>query len=156
MVAQTSINPTNGSNSPPLAVARGTGELLSDALTLAELQGQLLVIDVQGDLRRLIAPAVLLVAGTVLAVSCWPILLVALALGFMAAWNLAPWLAFLLALGCGLLLAAILIAAGAWLLRHNLKFLVRSRAQWKQNVKWFKSVVRRLGASSSRPASPGY
>jgi membrane protein DedA with SNARE-associated domain len=156
MVAQTQVKPTNGSNSPPLAVARGTGELFSDALTLVELQGRLLSIDVGNDLRRLIVPAVLLVSGAVMGLSCLPILLVALALGIMAAWNLAPWLAFLIALGVGAFVAAILLAVGGWFLRNKLTFLSRSRSQWQQNVNWFKSVVRRLGSTSSRPASPGY
>ena len=156
MVAQTQVNPTNGSNSPPMAVARGTGELLSDALTLAELQGKLLVIDVQTDLRRLIVPVVLLVAGTLMALACLPIFLVTIAAGLIAAWDLAPWLAFLIALGIGALLAAILLAGGVWFLRNKLTFLSRSRSEWQQNVQWFKSVVRRLGPGSSRPASPGF
>ena len=156
MVAQTPISPTNGSPSPPVAIARGTGELLSDALTLVELQGKLLVIDVEDDLRRLIAPVILLAAGAVLGLSCLPIVLVTIAVGLIAGAELAPWLAFVIALAIGAGVAAILLAAGMWILRNKLTFFSRSRTEWQQNVKWFKSVVRRLGSGSSRPASPGH
>ena len=73
----------------------------------------------------------------------------------MEAAGLAPWLAFLLALAIGAVLAAVLTASGIWVLRNKLTFLSRSRAEWQQNVRWFKSVVRRLGSGSGRPASPG-
>ncbi len=155
MVAQTKINPANGPTSPPAAVARNTGELLSDALTLAELQGKLLAIDAEDDLRKLIAPAVLLAAGAVMSLSCLPIVLVTIALGLVEGAGLAPWLAFLIAVAIGAALAAALLAAGISVLRNKLTFLSRSRAEWQQNVRWFKSVVRRLGSGSSRPASPG-
>jgi hypothetical protein len=155
MVAQTQINPNNGSTSPPAAVARNAGELLSDALTLAELQAKLLAIDVEDDLRKLIVPLALLTAGAVMGWSCLPIVLVTIALGLMEAAEMAPWLAFLLALAMGAVLAAILVGSGVWFLRNKLTFLSRSRTEWQQNVRWFKGVVRRLGSSSSRPASPG-
>lgn len=156
MVAQTPISPTNGSPSPPVAVARSTGELLADALTLAELQGKLLVIDVEDDLRRLITPVILVAAGAVLGLSCLPIALVTIAVGLVAGAELAPWLAFLIALAIGAGVAAILLAAGIWVLRNKLTFLSRSRSEWQQNVKWFKSVVRRLGSRSNRPGAPGH
>jgi membrane protein DedA with SNARE-associated domain len=155
MVAQTQVKPTNGSTSPPLAVARNTGELLSDALTLAELQTRLLVIDVENDLKRMIAPAILLAAGWVMALSCLPIVLVTIALGLIAGAGLEPWLAFLASVGIGAALAAMLVAAGVWFLQNKLTFLARSRTEWQHNVNWFKSVARRLGQSSSRPAAPG-
>jgi hypothetical protein len=160
MVAQTSVN-TNGSGtagtSPQQAVARNTGELLGDAMTLAELQGKLLLVDVQDDLQRLILPFSLLVTGAVLALTCLPIALVTIALGLIAGADLAPWLAFLITLGGALLVALGLILCGVWYFRHGLTFLNRSRAEWDQNIRWFKSLVRRLGASSpSRPAEPGH
>jgi membrane protein DedA with SNARE-associated domain len=155
MVAETQVNPPNGS-SAPLAMARNTGELLSDALTLTELQGKLLALDLQDDLSKLITPLILLAAGAVLALSCLPLALVTIAFGLVAGAHLEPWLALLIALAIGLACAACLVAAGAWCLRSQLTFLSRSRVEWKQNVQWFKSVVRRLGANSRRPAAPGH
>jgi membrane protein DedA with SNARE-associated domain len=155
MVAETQVNPPNGS-SAPLAMARNTGELLSDALTLTELQGKLLALDLQDDLSKLITPLILLAAGAVLALSCLPLALVTIAFGLVAGAHLEPWLALLIALAIGLACAACLVAAGAWYLRSQLTFLSRSRVEWKQNVQWFKSVVRRLGANSRRPAAPGH
>ena len=160
MVAQTPVSTTNGSDggrpSPPQAMARNTGELLGDAMTLAELQGKLLLVDAQEDLKRLILPVALLVTGAVLALTCLPIAMVTIALGLIAGAELAPWLAFLVTLGGALVLAVVLILAGVWYFRHGLTFLSRSRAEWDQNIRWFKSLVRRLGAGSpSRPAEPG-
>lgn len=167
MVAQTPVNMTNGSSgaggggssgrsSAPQSMARNTGELLGDAMTLAELQGKLLLVDVQDDLKRLIMPVALLVTGVVLALTCLPIAMVTIALGLIAGAELAPWLAFLITLGGALAVALVLILAGVWYFRHGLTFLGRSRAEWDQNIRWFKSLVRRLGAGSpSRPAEPG-
>ena len=102
MVAQTPVTPTNGSDaSAPQSVAHNTGELLADAMTLAELQGKLLVVDVQDDLRKLIAPLAVLITGAVVGLSCLPIALVTIALGLMAGAGLAPWLAFLISLLIG-------------------------------------------------------
>jgi len=135
-------------------MARNTGELLADAMTLVELQGKLLALDVQDDLRKFIAPLVMLVAGAVFGLSCLPFALVTIALGLVAGAGLAPWLAFLLTLLVGVTLAAGLVLGGVWYLRNELTFLARSRAEWQQNVRWFKSMVRRLGSGSRRTTQP--
>jgi len=155
MVAETQMNSTNGSPTPPQAVARNTGELLADAMTLAELQGKLLALDVQDDLRKFIAPLVMLVTGAVLGLSCLPVALVTIALGLVAGAGLEPWVAFLLTLLVGVTLAAGLVLGGVWYLRSELTFLARSRAEWQQNVRWFKGMVRRLGSGSRRTAQSG-
>jgi len=154
MVVETQINPTNGSPTPPQSMARNTGELLADAMTLAELQGKLLALDVQDDLRKFIAPLVMLVTGAVLGLSCLPVALVTIALGLVAGAELAPWLAFLLTLLVGVILAAGLVLGGVWYLRNELTFLARSRSEWQQNVRWFKSMVRRVGSGSRRTTQP--
>jgi len=156
MVAQTPVTPTNGSStSPQQGVAHNTGELLADALTLAELQSKLLVVDVQDDLRKLIAPVVVLITGAVVGLSCLPIALVTIALGLMAGLGLAPWLAFLISLLIGAAVAAGLILGGMFYLKSGLTFLERSRAEWQQNLQWFKGLVRRLGSGFSRSVRPG-
>jgi len=155
MVAETQMNSTNGSPTPSQSMARNTGELLADAMTLAELQGKLLALDVQDDLRKFIAPLVMLVTGAVLGLSCLPVALVTIALGLVAGAELAPWLAFLLTLLVGVTLAAGLVLGGVWYLRNEFTFLARSRAEWQQNVRWLKSMVRRLGSGSRRTVQPG-
>lgn len=146
MVAQTSIDRTNGAdNSPPQAMARNTGELLSDALTLIELQGKLLLLDAQSDLRKLIIPIALILTGALLTFACLPIALTALALGLVAATGMELWAAFLTSLVVGLAIAGILLGVGVWFVLHGLSFLARSRSEWGQNVRWFKGLLRRLG-----------
>jgi putative superfamily III holin-X len=158
MVAQTSVDQTNvpPDPSPPQAVARNTGELLSDAMTLAELQSQLLVLDIQDDLRKLILPLASLLTGIVLALSCLPIALVTIALALVAGTGIAPWLAFLISLAIGLVLASCFMFPAILYFIYQLNLLERSRSEWQQNLRWFKSLVRRLGKSFSRPAEPGH
>ena len=153
MVAQTSVvDRTNGAdNSPPRAMARNTGELLADAMTLVELQSKLLLLDVQADVRKLITPLVLILIGAVLGFACLPVALTALALGVSAATEMELWVAFSISLMVGLAIAGILLGAGVWYLLHGLTFLARSRNEWNQNVRWFKNLLRRLGDKPRQP-----
>ena len=152
MVAQTQVEQkTNGAdNSPPRAMARNTGELLSDAMTLVELQSKLLLVDVKSDLRQLIAPVVLVFCGVILALAALPIAMIALALGLEAATDLQLWAAFAISFAVAILIAGGAIGGGVWFLLHGLSFLSRSRSEWVQNVRWFKNLLRRLG---ERPRS---
>ncbi len=145
MVAQTSLNQTNGADSsPPQEVARNTGELLSDAMTLAELQGKLLLLDVQSDLQKLIRPIAMIAVGALVLLASLPIGLATLGMGLIAA-GLEPWIAFLISFAAGLVIAGLLVGLGVWYLFHGLSFLERSRNEWDQNRRWFKGLIRRLG-----------
>ncbi|HUE70919.1 MAG TPA: phage holin family protein [Pirellulaceae bacterium] len=156
MVAQTSVDRNNGAdNSPSQAVARNTGELLSDALTLIELQSKLLLLDVQSDLRKLITPIALVLTGALLAFACLPIALTTLALGLAAGTGMELWAAFAISLAAGLVIAVALLGAGVWFLLHGLSFIAHSRVEWDQNVRWFKSLLRRLGDRPRQPTQPG-
>ena len=151
MVAQAQVERTNGAdNSPPRAMARNTGELLSDAMTLVELQSKLLLVDVKADLRQLIIPLALIVGGVIITLASLPISLIAVALALDAATDLQLWAAFAISFAFAIVIAGGLVGGGAWYLLHRLSFLARSRSEWAQNVRWFKNLLRRLG---ERPRS---
>ena len=60
MVDQAQVTATNGRNElPPQAVARGASEFMHDVVTLAELQGKLVVIDFRDGMAKLITPLAL-------------------------------------------------------------------------------------------------
>jgi hypothetical protein len=145
MVDQTKVNTSNGYETPPRAVARSTAEFLHDILTLAELQGRLLVLDGQSELRKLIFPLVILVTGAVVCLSCLPIALAALALLLVEAAEFTLAQAFGIALLVGLALGGVLVMGGVFYLRSGWTLFERSRTEWQRNVQWAKDVLRRAG-----------
>lgn len=139
------LRETNGS--VPRSAARSMADILHDVVSLAELQGRLLSVDLQKALTAISTPLVVLVAGLALAVCCLPIGLVSIALLLESAANLsrvaAFWITFL-----GGLIVSLLMAGGAiaWL-RSGPAFFESSRSEWSANLNCLKSALRR----SSRP-----
>ena len=81
---QTEVNERNGSpETAPRALARDVGEFAYDVLTLAELQAQLLVTDLQECGQRGLVPGLVLICGVALGLACFPVALAALALLFI-------------------------------------------------------------------------
>jgi len=148
MVDQTTLeNGALPSESPPRAVARNTAELMSDVLTLAELQGRLLVIDVESGIGKIIPLAVTLLAGAVLAASCLPIALATIALALVELTTLSMAQAFACSLLGGALISLLLVAVAFWQFRAGLGLLKRSQSEWQQNLKWIKNTLQRMGRS---------
>jgi hypothetical protein len=146
MVDQTPLKSSNGrSTSPPRAVAKSAAELLHDVLTLAELQGKLLVVDCQTGLRKLIVPAVCLAFGTVLALCCVPLALTAIALGLAETTALTHSQAFAVVLVGAVVVAAVLVIAAVGYLRHGWSMLERSHTELTRNLQWSKDMLKRLG-----------
>jgi len=129
---------------PPRAVARSAGELLSDLVTLAELQGRLCMVDAQEGLSRLLWPAIVLAVGIVIALGSVPVALAALALALVEIARVTYAQAFGIALLVGIVLAAGLCGAGVAALRHWSNVFNRSRTEWRQNLKWGKDALARL------------
>lgn len=131
----------NGSSGfPPQAVVRNVSEFARNVITLAELQTELLKVDAQESLKKLIAPIVLLATTMLIILGCVPVLLTALALGLAAA-GLADWQAFLAAAGIGLALAAITGLVGWQRLRKLPAILNRSKQEFSSNVAWVKGAL---------------
>jgi hypothetical protein len=151
MVDQTKVNGSSRrAEAPPRAIARSTGELLEDLLTLAELQLRLLVVDVRQGVVRLAIAAGAIVAGAILLLGCIPVALAATALCLVETTSLTLPQAFGLSLVGGIVLAGGLAAGGIMYLRRRLDILERSRAEWRENAQWFRSALRRLSRRMSR------
>lgn len=147
MVDQAKVAETNGAgDSPPRAAVRNFVELLHDILVLAELQGQLLVVETRQELRKTFAPTIVIVCGIILAFSCFPVAILCVALALIETTSLTPAVSLLLTLIGTVVLAAILIRGGLWYLRRSIDLLQRSRAEWNLNVRWIRGVLLRLGS----------
>jgi cytochrome c biogenesis protein CcdA len=151
MVAQTQVKSSAGDTLAPLAVARGTGEVLVDALTLAELQFQLAELDLQDAKRRLQGGMVLVAAGAVLGVSAIPLLLGACALALTKVTQMELYVALFIMVGAALIVSGAILVWGSRKLKLKGLLFARSRSEWRQNAKWLKAMLRQSG-SPRRPA----
>ena len=136
---------------PPQTMARNSASFLADVATLAELQGKLLVVDLQEGTNKLVTYVALLVAGVVVALGCVPIALAALAILLAETTRLSLPASFGVALLAGLVLAALLAVPAFFAVKKGLWMFERSRSEWRRNVQWFKDTMRRLGTQSSCP-----
>jgi hypothetical protein len=124
-------------------VTAGVRGLAFDAVELAELQGQLFVLDVKIASRQARIGLVFGTIGVCLLLGCIPVALFALAEVFVArlGWSQAAALAVAAAIG---LAASAVAGAVAWRrLRAGLASLQRSRDELNRNITWIKSNLRR-------------
>ena len=141
---QTKVSERNGSpQTAPKALARDVGEFAHDVLTLAELQAQLFVTDLQECSRRALVPGLVLLAGVALGLSCIPFALTALALLLIQVFETSYATGFLLATIVGAILSALLCVSGWFLVRKRLAVLQRSQQELVRNLRWIKKVLER-------------
>jgi len=141
---QTKVNERNGSaKTAHKGLARDVGEFANDVLTLAELQTQLFVTDVQECSRRALVPGLVLVCGVALGLACLPIALAALALWLIQVFETSYATGFLLATIVGAMLSALLCVRGWFLVRQRLSVLRRSQEELVSNLRWIKKVLER-------------
>jgi hypothetical protein len=128
-------------------VRRHLGELVHDALTLAELQVELLKVDLR-DARRGAAWALALVGmGAVLALGSIPVLLFAAAHGLIVGFDWpAPW-AYLAVGGVAAMIAGLLAWWGTRQVSAAIGTFDRSRSELKETLQWFKGSLHRTDPS---------
>lgn len=146
MVDQTQVAERNGS---PAGLARDVGEFAYDVLTLAELQGQLLVADVRECSQKVLAPGLALLCGAAVGLAGLPIALVALALSLKEALAISYAGGFLLAAGIAMVVGAPLCIIGGYLVRKRLAVLQRSQQELVRNLNWIKKVLQRSRTTRS-------
>jgi Putative Actinobacterial Holin-X, holin superfamily III len=148
MVDQTKMNGGNGrSTRPPLkntrSAAGNVAHLLHDAVTLAELQFRLFLLDCQQLPAKLSACLVAIAIGLVLALSCVPVALAGIALLLRDGAGLSRVASVWITFGLTVAVAAICIGLGVWRLRHASSFFESSRVEWTQNIERLKEMLRR-------------
>jgi uncharacterized membrane protein YqjE len=133
------------------SAARSVGQILHDILTLAQLQGQLFVLDARDAAVKVQRPILMLAAGAVLAICAVPIALVGIALLLIDAAQLSRLAAFWITFVFAIFVAASLMAyAIAWF-RKPPGLFEYSREELANNIERVKEMLHR----SNPPASPG-
>ena len=128
-------------------------ELGHDVMTLAELQAKLAKADMQVSTRQAKVPAVGLVVGLVVLVSCVPVALVGLALLLVHFTRLEAYGAFLAVAGG----AAVIFGLATWLCLRKLTTCFgafeRSKQEMTRNINWITHVISQ-GGKMRVPRSP--
>jgi len=152
MVDQAQVTATNSRTElPPQAVARSATELMHDVVTLAELQGKLVLIDFREGLAKLMTPVVALLAGTAFGLGCVPVALATLAILLKELTTLSLAACFGISLAVGLFTCLVLTIVAFGVVRSSLKMFDRSLYEWSRNRKWLKDTLKRASQSPSQP-----
>jgi uncharacterized membrane protein YqjE len=147
---QTKVSERNGTpQTAPKALAGDVGEFAHDVLTLAELQVQLFVTNLQECGRRVFVPGMVLLTGAALGLSCILFALAALALLLIEVFETSYATGFLLAAVVGAILSALLGASGWFLVRQRLALLRPSQEELVRNLHWIKKVIERKRTTRS-------
>jgi Putative Actinobacterial Holin-X, holin superfamily III len=150
MVDQTPMNDRSNGNgagrstfSSTRTAARNMAHLLHDAVTLAQLQIRLLMLDCQQFRVKLGIPLIEIAAGLILALACLPVALAGIALMFhdLAGWSwlTSVWATF----GLTIVVGAAFVGYGIWALRKLPNVFESSRVEWTQNIERLKEILRR-------------
>ena len=139
-------NPKSPQQSASRGFATGAGNFAQDVLTLAELQAQLLAIDVRDCRARITVPVVLLLGGFAIAFACCPIGLAAFALCLIQFFNTSYATGFLIAFIVGAILGTLMSIIGWRRVGKRLAVLKRSQHELARNLRWIKTVIGRSRA----------
>ena len=111
--------------------------------TLAELQAELLVADVQQCGQRVLVPGLVLLCGVTLGLTCFPIALAALALLIVQVFETSYAAGFLMTVAVGAVLSGLLCVIGWFQIRARVAVLGRSQQELVRNLRWIKKVLER-------------
>lgn len=143
--------------SPAGGIRHGVAQIVRDAITLAELQAQLLQVDLRNWVTATFAPAAVLVTiALVAALATLPVLLFSLAYFLADAANITLASALLAAAGVGLVTAAICAVLAWQKITRSREAFTRFRAELARNIQWLKQVLGRPSetADSLPPLTP--
>jgi len=136
-------NPKGPQQSASRGFATGAGNFAQDVLTLAELQAQLLAIDVGECRARMTVPVLLLLGGVAIALACFPIGLAALALCLIEFFKTSYATGFLIAFLVGAIFGTLISIIGWRRVGRRMAVLKRSQHELACNLRWIKKVIGR-------------
>lgn len=152
MYTQTPVNHESSSATHPLA--RGVRDLACDVISLAELQGQLLITDLREGRPQLARSAMLLMIAPLFGLAGVMLLLLGLS-GIVAQWWECDLATAQLAVATVVLAVTILLTWYGWhYLTTAAGVLERSRSELSQNIAWIKAVLQTSPASLHRRSMP--
>jgi len=144
MDQQANLNERNGASKVTNhGLAWDVGSFANDALTLTELQSQLMAADLREYGRRIWFPSLLLAGGLALGLACFPIAMVTVALGLVYFLETSYFVAFLIVLTTSVVGSVGLCVFGCNKVRERAAVLERSRAELLHNLRWIKRVLTR-------------
>jgi hypothetical protein len=123
-------------------VATSMSELTHDVIELAELQAQLLTLDLKSVTRQSRTSILLSVVGICLLVGTVPDLLLAIGEYFVEQHGWTHAAGYGLAAAISILASAVLLGLGWNRFQSGLKSLHRSRDELRRNIAWIKSSLR--------------
>jgi hypothetical protein len=154
MVDQATLNAEHNGRGQPAGVGRSVSGLAHDVIVLAELQTQLLALDLRDSGSRAALPLALLVSAVLLALGSMPVLL--LGIGWLlvrqAGWTEGA--AFLNVGGGAVLLAAATAWIGSRRLQSAVTILARSTQELSENIQWLKQTLK-CPPGHQRAQTPG-
>ena len=141
MASQTQMNGRTASRSAGKAVSRNVAGLVQDMVELAELQVQLVNVDIREATSKATWPLLSILAGVSLALGSIPVLLLSLGWVVIRRAGLPHDAAFALAALIGFLIAGALAWFGWRKLNATLAVLSRSKYELIENIRWVKSAL---------------
>jgi len=124
-------------------LGQSVGRLGSDVVTLMELQAELLQIDLKEWMAGFVKSMIAMAVGLVLALASLPVLIAAFGYFLNDITSLSLAASMLIAGLSGIVIAAVLVGIGAWLLKREKGMLHRFKTELRQNVRWLKQVLSR-------------
>lgn len=147
-IQRSSLDPLNKrANSvqefPPVGVAKSIGSMISDVVSLSELQVQLFKRDTSEALQRTYIGAGIVVIGSLIILSSLPIGLMALGHLLQQTFELSLATAFFIVFVTGMVLGGLAALLGVRKLKKVGNVYQRSEEELSQNVQWLKSALKR-------------
>lgn len=149
MPRQTEMNGHGNDLRAGTALRENVAGLLHDGITLAELQAQLIAIDIQEMRTRSMRSLVLIGGAAILALGTVPVLLQGMGWALVNGAGWSAWAAFLTVAIVGLIIAAGVGWIGWVRLKAATEVLSRSKEELINNVDWVKKTLKQH--SSERP-----
>jgi hypothetical protein len=134
-------------------VAGSVSGLTHDVIELAELQTQLLALDLKKSTQKTRTCLILAVVAACLLLASLPVALLALAEVFVEQLEWSRAAALGVATLVGLVLAGIFAGAAYGIMRSGLVSIQRSRDEFNRNIAWIKSTLKDQGRYSAFPKS---
>jgi len=123
-------------------VATSFSELTHDVIELAELQAQLLALDVKTTTQKTRTSLILAVVGICILLGSIPVGLMAISHIFIDQLQWPPAAGYAVGMLIGIVLSAAFMAAGYYQISTGFSALERSREELRRNIAWIKSSLR--------------
>jgi uncharacterized membrane protein YqjE len=135
-------------------VAASVSDLTHDVIELSELQVKLASLDAKQSVANLKACVVMAVIGAAVLLGTIPVALLAVAAVFVERLEWPTDAAIGVAIGIGLLLAAIVLGVAYSYVKSGLVSFERSREELQRNVAWLKSTLKTRGHAERSAEQP--